>query len=78
MVSVCLFGGVEKKQQSYKLGRGVDVIVATTGRMIDFLEMERVKLDRTTFLVVDEADKMLDMGFEPQVRKIVGKMRQDR
>jgi superfamily II DNA/RNA helicase len=49
----------------------VDVVIATPGRIIDFLDSGKTSLDRTTFVVIDEADRMLDMGFEPQVRRIV-------
>lgn len=51
--------------------RGVDVVVATPGRLNDILEMNRVSLRQVSYLVLDEADRMLDMGFEPQIRKIV-------
>lgn len=53
------------------LDRGVDVVVATPGRLNDILEMKRVSLRQVSYLVLDEADRMLDMGFEPQIRKIV-------
>ena len=53
------------------LDRGVDVVVATPGRLNDILEMRRVSLKQVSYLVLDEADRMLDMGFEPQIRKIV-------
>jgi superfamily II DNA/RNA helicase len=49
--------------------------VATPGRMLDFLEGEATNLRRCSFLVLDEADRMLDMGFEPQIRKIVDQIR---
>jgi len=54
------------------------VIVATPGRLIDFLEEGATNLNRVTYLVLDEADRMLDMGFEPQIRKIVEQVRPDR
>ncbi|KAG1347019.1 ATP-dependent RNA helicase-like protein DB10 [Cocos nucifera] len=53
------------------LDRGVDVVVATPGRLNDILEMRRVSLRQVSYLVLDEADRMLDMGFEPQITKIV-------
>ena len=54
---------------------GVEICIATPGRLIDFLEMNKINLRRTTYLVLDEADRMLDMGFEPQIRKIVEQVR---
>lgn len=55
--------------------RGVEIVIATPGRLIDFLERTTTNLRRTTYLVVDEADRMLDMGFEPQLRKIFEQIR---
>ncbi|KAF8671062.1 hypothetical protein HU200_050341 [Digitaria exilis] len=67
----CLYGGAPKGPQLKDLDRGVDVVVATPGRLNDILEMRRVSLKQVSYLVLDEADRMLDMGFEPQIRKIV-------
>ncbi|MCD9641168.1 hypothetical protein HAX54_027114, partial [Datura stramonium] len=67
----CLYGGAPKGPQLRDLDRGVDIVVATPGRLNDILEMRRVRLDQVSYLVLDEADRMLDMGFEPQIRKIV-------
>ena len=53
-------------------------MIATPGRLIDFLEVGKMNLQRTTYLVLDEADRMLDMGFEPQIRKIIEQIRPDR
>jgi superfamily II DNA/RNA helicase len=50
---------------------GVDILIATPGRLNDFLESKTTNLRRCTYLVLDEADRMLDMGFEPQIRTIV-------
>ncbi|XP_062194053.1 DEAD-box ATP-dependent RNA helicase 14-like isoform X2 [Phragmites australis] len=69
--SVCLYGGAPKGPQLRDLERGADVVVATPGRLNDILEMNRVSLRQVSYLVLDEADRMLDMGFEPQIRKIV-------
>jgi len=60
------------------LENGCEVVIATPGRLIDFLEMGKTNLRRTTYLVLDEADRMLDMGFEPQIRKIIEQIRPDR
>jgi len=73
-----VYGGVPKKQQSYDLRRGVEIVIATPGRLIDHLESQVTNLRRVTYLVLDEADRMLDMGFEPQIRKIVSQIRPDR
>ena len=54
---------------------GVEICIATPGRLIDFLEAGKTNLRRCTNLVLDEADRMLDMGFEPQIRKIVDQIR---
>jgi len=51
--------------------RGVDLIAAAPGRLVDFIERGKVKLGEIKFLTLDEADRMLDMGFEPQIRQIV-------
>ncbi|KAG6391830.1 hypothetical protein SASPL_149591 [Salvia splendens] len=69
---ICLYGGAPKGPQIKDLDRGVDIVVATPGRLNDLLEMKRVYLHEISYLVLDEADRMLlDMGFEPQIRKIV-------
>ncbi|XP_953213.1 DEAD-box family RNA-dependent helicase, putative [Theileria annulata] len=72
------YGGVPKKFQTIALRRGVEILIACPGRLIDFLESNVTNLRRVTYLVLDEADRMLDMGFEPQIRKIVGQIRPDR
>ncbi|KAH8420527.1 hypothetical protein KR009_011107 [Drosophila setifemur] len=74
----CIFGGSSKVPQARDLERGVEVIIATPGRLIDFLENRNTNLERCTYLVLDEADRMLDMGFEPQIRKIIEQIRPDR
>eukprot|EP00285_Hemiselmis_virescens_P002718 CAMPEP_0173412854 /NCGR_PEP_ID=MMETSP1356-20130122/80483_1 /TAXON_ID=77927 ORGANISM="Hemiselmis virescens, Strain PCC157" /NCGR_SAMPLE_ID=MMETSP1356 /ASSEMBLY_ACC=CAM_ASM_000847 /LENGTH=340 /DNA_ID=CAMNT_0014374795 /DNA_START=19 /DNA_END=1038 /DNA_ORIENTATION=+ len=74
----CVYGGAPKNTQAGDLRRGVEIVIATPGRLIDFLESKTTNLRRVTYLVLDEADRMLDMGFEPQIRKIVGQIRPDR
>uniref|UniRef100_A0A8D0GFC1 Probable ATP-dependent RNA helicase DDX5 n=1 Tax=Sphenodon punctatus TaxID=8508 RepID=A0A8D0GFC1_SPHPU len=76
--STCIYGGAPKGPQIRDLERGVEICIATPGRLIDFLEVGKTNLRRCTYLVLDEADRMLDMGFEPQIRKIVDQIRPDR
>merc|ERR1719321_196407 len=76
--NTCCYGGVPKREQEGDLREGVEIVIATPGRLIDFLESDRTNLKRVTYLVLDEADRMLDMGFEPQVRKITSQVRPDR
>lgn len=69
---VTLLGGVDFDKQKAQLNKQfVDIIVATPGRLIDFVEQKEVWLDQIEFLVIDEADRMLDMGFIPSVKRIV-------
>jgi len=71
------FGNIlvfENNNQSFSFV-GVEICIATPGRLIDFLESSKTNLRRCTYLVLDEADRMLDMGFEPQIRKIVDQIR---
>lgn len=76
--NTCIFGGAPKGSQARDLERGVEIVIATPGRLIDFLEKGNTNLHRCTYLVLDEADRMLDMGFEPQIRKIIQQIRPDR
>ncbi|XP_013172355.1 PREDICTED: ATP-dependent RNA helicase p62 isoform X2 [Papilio xuthus] len=76
--NTCVFGGAPKREQARDLERGVEIVIATPGRLIDFLEKGTTNLQRCTYLVLDEADRMLDMGFEPQIRKIIEQIRPDR
>lgn len=76
--NTCVYGGVPKGPQIRDLSRGVEVCIATPGRLIDMLEAGKTNLRRVTYLVLDEADRMLDMGFEPQIRKIISQIRPDR
>jgi len=68
---VVVYGGAEVREQLRRIERGCDLLVATPGRLVDLIERGRIGLDNITFLVLDEADRMLDMGFEPQIRRIV-------
>ncbi|KAL3688460.1 hypothetical protein R1sor_014769 [Riccia sorocarpa] len=74
LTSTCVYGGAPKGPQLRDIERGADIIIATPGRLNDFLEVKKVSLRQVTYLVLDEADRMLDMGFEPQIRKIVNEI----
>ena len=76
--NTCVYGGAPKGGQLRAIENGAEIVIATPGRLIDFLESGKVSLRRTTYLVLDEADRMLDMGFEPQIRKIIQQIRPDR
>ncbi|CAO1308156.1 unnamed protein product [Diamesa serratosioi] len=67
---VCSYGGGNKYLQSKELEDGAEIVVATPGRMIDHIKGKSTNLQRCTYLVIDEADKCFNMGFEPQVRSI--------
>lgn len=72
--SLTVYGGTGYERQTRLLRRGVDVIVATPGRLSDHIQRGNADLSRIATLVLDEADRMLDMGFMPQVRQIVDKL----
>mmetsp|Transcript_17995 Transcript_17995/g.44453 ORF Transcript_17995/g.44453 Transcript_17995/m.44453 type:complete len:587 (+) Transcript_17995:244-2004(+) len=76
--SVCCYGGSSKYPQIAALERGVECIIATPGRLNDLLEMRKADLSSIKYLVLDEADRMLDMGFEPQIRSIIDKVPRER
>lgn len=69
--SLCIYGGVPKRDQRQALKRGVQVIVATPGRLRDLMEEESCDLSGITYCVLDEADRMLDEGFERDIRSII-------
>ncbi|HCP00531.1 MAG: DEAD/DEAH box helicase [Alphaproteobacteria bacterium] len=73
-----IFGGVSQHAQVTKLRRGVDIIVATPGRLLDLMEQGHIVLNHVEHLVLDEADRMLDMGFIHDVRKILAALPDDR
>ncbi|XP_002973432.2 DEAD-box ATP-dependent RNA helicase 37 [Selaginella moellendorffii] len=68
---VVIYGGTSVQSQLKELERGVDILVATPGRLDDLMQRGRISLSLVRYLALDEADRMLDMGFEPQIRKIV-------
>jgi ATP-dependent RNA helicase RhlE len=76
--SVMVYGGVGEQPQIASLRRGVDIIVATPGRLLDLMARKHVRLDRLEILVLDEADRMLDMGFMPSIRRIVAAVPKNR
>jgi ATP-dependent RNA helicase RhlE len=76
--TTAIFGGVSQKPQVRALMRGVDIVVATPGRLLDLMNQGHIHLESLEILVLDEADRMLDMGFLPDVRRIVGKVPKQR
>ncbi|TGZ62142.1 hypothetical protein CRM22_007596 [Opisthorchis felineus] len=76
--TMCFYGGASRGPQLRDLQRGGEMCIATPGRLIDFIRSEKKLLSRVTYLVLDEADRMLDMGFEPQIRTIISNIRPDR
>ena len=71
LTGAAIFGGVGMGPQEHAFRSGVDVLVATPGRLLDHLQHTYAKLDRIEFLVLDEADRMLDMGFLPDIRRLL-------
>ena len=71
VTGAAVFGGVGHGPQEHAFRSGVDIIIATPGRLLDHLRSPYAKLDRLEYLVLDEADRMLDMGFLPEIRKIL-------
>ena len=73
-----IYGGMSKLEQFKELKSGCEIVIATPGRLIDMIKMKALSMLRATYLVLDEADRMFDLGFEPQIRSIVGQIRPDR
>jgi len=73
-----VYGGKQKSEQVRNLWRGVHILVATPGRLMDLMQNNEVSLDRVTYFVLDEADRMLDCGFHDDVTKIASAIRTDR
>src|SRR5437764_4958702 len=71
ITAAAIFGGVGMGPQEHALRTGVDILVATSGRLLDHLRHPYAKLDRIEHLVLDEADRMLDMGFLPDIRRVL-------
>ena len=76
--SVCVYGGAGMKKQIDKLRRGVDIVVATPGRLMDHMRRKNVNFSDLQILVLDEADRMLDMGFLPDIKQIISRMPRQR
>ncbi|XP_062429077.1 probable ATP-dependent RNA helicase DDX43 [Rhea pennata] len=76
--SICIYGGGDRKGQINVVTKGVDIVIATPGRLNDLQMNSFINLKSITYLVLDEADRMLDMGFEPQIMKILIDVRPDR
>ena len=73
--SACIMGGVNYESQQHELERGyIDILIATPGRLIDLIHRNLVYLDRLEVLVLDEADRMLDMGFIPDIKRLISRM----
>ena len=72
--SVAIIGGISREEQGFKLRQGCEIVIATPGRLVDCLENRYIVLSRCTYVILDEADKMIDMGFEPDVHKILEAM----
>ncbi|XP_074844975.1 putative ATP-dependent RNA helicase DDX43 [Carettochelys insculpta] len=78
ITSICIYGGGDRKGQIKVVSKGVDIVIATPGRLNDLQMNNFINLKSVTYLVLDEADRMLDMGFEPQIMKILLDVRPDR
>jgi ATP-dependent RNA helicase RhlE len=78
LTSAVIFGGVNQHHQVKALKAGVDILIATPGRLLDLFNQRHVRLDKVSILVLDEADRMLDMGFIHDVRKVVAACRSKR
>jgi len=78
LCSAVIFGGVGQKPQAETIARGLDILVATPGRLLDLCGQGLVPFDRLSVLVLDEADRMLDMGFLPDVRRVVALLPKER
>lgn len=78
IAAVVIYGGADVRDQLRQIERGCDLLIATPGRLVDLIERGRLSMENVRFLCLDEADRMLDMGFEQQLRKIASQIRPDR
>jgi len=76
--TTCIFGGVGQGRQVQSLNRGIHILVATPGRLLDLMNQGHIRLDRLEIFVLDEADRMLDMGFMPDLKRIVATLPEER
>ncbi|AUM01461.1 DEAD/DEAH box helicase [Rhodocyclaceae bacterium] len=70
--AACIYGGVDMNAQIQELRRGIEIVIATPGRLLDHVQQKTIQLSQVEMLVLDEADRMLDMGFIPDIRRILG------
>ena len=73
-----MYGGNDRNKQIEAIKAGVEIIIATPGRLNDLVAANYIQIESITYLILDEADRMLDMGFEPQIRKLLLDIRDDR
>jgi superfamily II DNA/RNA helicase len=78
LTTLCIYGGASRSGQIQSLKSKIDIVIGTPGRMIDLLDDEKLFLNEVSYLVFDEADRMLDMGFEPQIRQIIAHIPKER
>jgi len=78
VTNTVIFGGVGQASQTNELAKGVDVLIATPGRLLDLIDQKFISLQDVKYFVLDEADRMLDMGFIHDIRKILAKLPQQR
>jgi ATP-dependent RNA helicase RhlE len=76
--AVVVFGGVSQRQQEREIAKGCDILIATPGRLNDLINQRVFSISAVEFLVLDEADRMLDMGFMPQIKRILSHVPRDR
>ncbi|MDY0012664.1 MAG: DEAD/DEAH box helicase [Rhodocyclaceae bacterium] len=76
--ATCIYGGVDMNAQIAELRRGIEIVVATPGRLLDHVQQKTIALGQVEMLVLDEADRMLDMGFIPDIRRILGLLPKER
>ena len=75
---MCVYGGGSRRDQMTSIAKGVEIVVATPGRLYDLMSAGVLKTSSVSYVVLDEADRMLDLGFEPQIKKILIEIRPDR